>query len=89
MSFKVASGLDFFVGMAGAAAGEAPAAELLFAGEAAAEVEAAFAGDMALSGFSAGDADFSVVTETLVSAGDDEVSGAAAGVSDGTAGDSS
>lgn len=82
MSLKVASGVDFFVGMTAAAGADFVDAglEVLFADEeafegAAGEVLLVAAGELLFS--AAGD--FSVVTDTLGSlAGDDDCSGAAA-----------
>ena len=83
MSLRVASGVDFFVGMTAAvellfAAGElllVAAGELLLV--AAGELLLVAAGELLFSGAGAGD--LSVVTDTLGSvAGDSDVSGAAA-----------
>lgn len=74
MSFKVASTVDFLVGMTVAGGAGFFDASVVFAGE---EAFVGPAGELLFS--AAGEADFSVVTDTLVSlAGDSDFSGAVA-----------
>lgn len=82
MSLNVASAVDFFVGMTAAGDADFVAAAVVFAGE---EAFVGLAGELLFS--AAGDADFSVVTDTLGSvAGDSDFSGAvASGVGAGIA----
>jgi hypothetical protein len=82
MSFKVASTVDFFVGMTAAGGADFVDAVVVFAGE---EAFVGPAGELLFS--AAGDADFSVATDTLGSvAGDGDFSGAvASGVGAGVA----
>jgi hypothetical protein len=73
-SFKVASTVDFLVGITAAGGVVFFDRSVVFAGE---EAFAGPAGELLF--FAAGDADFSVVTDTLVSvAGDSDFSGAVA-----------
>jgi hypothetical protein len=74
MSFNVASTVDFFVGMTTAGGADFADAAVVFAGE---EAFVGPAGELLFS--AAGDADFSVVTDTLgFVAGDSDFSGAVA-----------
>ncbi len=74
MSFSVASTVDFFVGMSAVGGADLVDAAVVFAGD---EAFAGSAGELLLS--AAGEADFSVETETLGSvAGDGDFSGAIA-----------
>ena len=74
MSFNVASTVDFFVGMIAAGGADLVDAAVVFAGE---EAFVGPAGELLLS--AAGDADFSVETDTRGSvAGDGDFSGAVA-----------
>jgi hypothetical protein len=74
MSFNVASTVDFFVGITAAVGADFVDAAVVFAGE---EALVGPAGELPLS--AAGDAGFSVETDTLASvAGDGDFSGAVA-----------